>query len=56
MTFDAYDLSLIRSLVPLLDRLGTIDPKPADQLRRRIGAEARTAAIASSGASPRLRR
>ena len=36
MTFDAYDrsLSLIRALVPLLDRLVTIDPKLADQIRR----------------------
>jgi four helix bundle protein len=36
MTFDAYDrsLSLIRQLVPLLERLVTIDPKLADQLRR----------------------
>ncbi len=36
MTFDAYDrsLSLIRSIVPLLERLLTIDPKLADQLRR----------------------
>ena len=36
MTFDAYDrsLSLIRNVVPLLERLVTIDPKLADQLRR----------------------
>jgi len=36
VTFDAYDrsLSLLRSLVPLLDRLSGSDPKLADQLRR----------------------
>jgi four helix bundle protein len=36
MAFDAYDrsLSLIRSLVPILDRLAGIDPPLADQLRR----------------------
>ena len=64
MTFDAYDrsLSLIRALVPLLDRLVTIDPKLADQIRRAaknvalncwstIRLLAKTAAIASSGAS-----
>ena len=36
MTFDAYDrsLSLIRSLVPLLERLVALDAKLADQLRR----------------------
>ena len=36
MTFDAYDrsLSLLRTLVPLLERLVAIDPKLADQLRR----------------------
>ena len=36
MTFDAYDrsLSLLRTLRPLLERLGATDPKLADQLRR----------------------
>jgi four helix bundle protein len=36
MPFDAYDcsLSLIRSLVPLLERLSSCDAKLADQLRR----------------------
>jgi four helix bundle protein len=36
MTFDAYDhsLSLLRTLRPLLEKLGAIDPKLADQLRR----------------------
>ena len=36
MTFHVYDcsLSLIRSLVPLLERLSSRDPKLADQLRR----------------------
>ncbi len=36
MTFDVCDrsLSLIRSLVPLLELLAAIDPKLADQVRR----------------------
>src|SRR5450432_3220913 len=36
MTFDAYDRSLLllRTLRPLLEKLGAIDPKLADQLRR----------------------
>ena len=36
MTFDAYDrsLSLLRTLRPLLEKLESIDPKLADQLRR----------------------
>ena len=36
MTFDVYDrsLSLIRSLVPLLELLASTDPKLADQVRR----------------------
>ncbi len=36
MAFDVYDcsLSLLRNLVPLLERLTTLDAKLADQLRR----------------------
>ena len=36
MAFDAYDrsLSLLRTLAPLLARLGGFDPSLADQLRR----------------------
>jgi len=71
VTFDVYDcsLSLIRSLVPLLERLAGLDAKLADQLRRAAqsitlnvaeanhasAATAATASASPSAARPRSR-
>jgi four helix bundle protein len=51
MPFDAYDcsLSLIRSLVPLLERVSSRDAKHADQMRRAAQSVALNVAEVASG-------